>query len=71
MGTTTYFDREVTDAISQERVDIDIGTTGMGGNGPQVYLRVGKGEVLFSHDDAERFCKAVADIARYSGYVTT
>lgn len=68
MATTTYFDEAVLDALTEKAVSIDFGTSSVAGDGPQVYLRVGGGEILFSHENARKFFEASENIARYMGY---
>ena len=70
MGTTMHLERAMKDAGSREErvVDVEMGTSGYAGEGPQLCLNVGAESVLMSHDDAEAFIKAAARIARYFGY---
>jgi hypothetical protein len=70
MGTTTYLERAIKDEGSREErvVDVEMGTSGYAGEGPQLYLNVGAESVLMSHDDAEAFVKAAVSIAHYFGY---
>ncbi len=69
MGTTMYFgDRKITDAASEKGADLEVGTSGFAGNGPQMYLNLNGESVLLSHGDAEAFCQAIANVARYFGY---
>lgn len=71
MGTTMYFGgREITDAASGKGADLEVGTSGFAGNGPQMYMNLNGESVLLSHDDAEAFCQAVANVARYFRYKT-
>lgn len=69
MGTITYFDKAVQDAARERSpVEIDLGTTGYAGNGPQLFLRFEGSSVIFSHEDAKEFCAAASRIADYLGY---
>lgn len=68
MGTTAYFDQDVRDSADEKVHSLEIGTTGYGGNGPQVYLNLDSSSVLLSHDDAKKFFAAVERIAGYFGY---
>ena len=68
MTTTTYFEKTVKDASTDKDVHVDVGTTNFVGEGPQMYLQVGDGYVILSHEDAKVFCEGVAATARYLGY---
>ena len=68
MGTTTYFEDDVKDASKDEVLHLDIGTTGFAGNGPQLYIKLGKESIILSHEDAKRLCDGIEGIARNLGY---
>ncbi|MBO9122514.1 MULTISPECIES: hypothetical protein [unclassified Rhizobium] len=68
MGTICYFEENVKDDADGEVHQLEIGTSGYGGNGPQLYLNLNGESVLLSHADAKKFCEAVDGIAGYFGY---
>lgn len=68
MGTNTYFDEAVTDAATDREFHFEVGTSGFAGEGPQMYLTLGDVHVILSHEDAKKFCKAVADVGFYFQY---
>lgn len=69
MGTTTYFEKTVTDfADKKNKVDVELGTTNYGGEGPQMYVNFGNQSLLLSHRDAKAFAQAVDKVASYLGY---
>jgi hypothetical protein len=69
MGTTAYFDKDVTDAATDKPLRLEVGTSGFAGNGPQLYLNLGESSVLLSHEDAKAFCEAVTKVEGYFGYL--
>ncbi|MBZ9794808.1 hypothetical protein [Mesorhizobium sp. ES1-4] len=68
MGTTAYFDENVTDVVTNERISIEAGTTSFVGPGPQLYLNFDGKSVIFSHKEAQAFCAALSRIAGYFNY---
>lgn len=68
MGTTAYFEEAVSDAATDQTRQVECGTTGLAGDGPQMYLKVDGRDVLFSHDTARKYCASVANVARHLGY---
>jgi hypothetical protein len=70
MGTTSYFERTVADAAGQGSLEVECGTTGYVGNGPQLFLKIGRESIILSHEDAEALCSAFARIAGYFRYAT-
>ncbi len=69
MGTTTYFEKTVTDFVEKKnKVDVELGTTNYGGEGPQMYVNFGEQSLLLSHKDAKEFTDAVEKVASYLGY---
>lgn len=68
MGTTTYFENDVKDAANGEFLHLDVGTSGYAGNGPQMYITLGKESILLSHKDAKKLCDGIEGISNYLGY---
>lgn len=69
MGTTMYFEKSISDFVDKKNiVDVEMGTSGFGGEGPQMYIHFGESSLLLSHDDAKEFYEAVERIASYLGY---
>lgn len=68
MGTTCYFEENVKDEADGEVRELEVGTSGYAGNGPQFYLKFDGASVLLSHEDAKKFYQAVDGIAGYLGY---
>lgn len=70
MATTCYFAEDLSDSASEKTVSVEFGTTNFAGDGPQFYLNFGNEGLILSHDDAAKFCRRVAEVARYLGYQT-
>lgn len=69
MGTIMHFgNRKVVDNFSGKEVDLELGTSGAMGNGPQLYLNLNGQSICLSHEDAKVFCEAVDGVAKYLGY---
>ncbi|KKX29340.1 hypothetical protein [Rhizobium sp. LC145] len=64
-----YLEKPIADALDRKKsVLVEIGTTSVGGEGPQMYINFGDHSLLLSHDDAKEFSDAVDRIASYLGY---
>lgn len=68
MATNAYFEEIVTDAAAKQHLHVEVGTTNFAGSGPQMYLRVGEGYVILSHEDAKALCEAVGNVESYFRY---
>lgn len=68
MTTTTYFEKNVKDAATDEEIHVDVGKTNYAGEGPQMYVRLGDSYVILSHEDAKELCEAVDKLGFYFGY---
>lgn len=68
MTSNAYFEREVIDSETNMSAYVEIGTTGFGGVGPQMYLSVGSLSILLSHADARALCEAVEKVRGYLGF---
>ncbi|BCH27960.1 hypothetical protein MesoLjLb_77450 [Mesorhizobium sp. L-8-3] len=68
MGTIAYIDEEFRDVVGSGTVNIEVGTTGYAGEGPQMYVKVDDRSVILSHKDAAKLCEAFAGVATYLGY---
>jgi hypothetical protein len=49
-------------------LSVEIGTSGMLGNGPQLYINFGRESLILDHQTAASLCEAFAQISSYFGY---
>jgi hypothetical protein len=68
MGTISYFEGDVKDADKGTTLSVEIGTSGMLGNGPQLYINFGRESLILDHQTAASLCEAFAQISSYFGY---
>lgn len=70
MATTTYFEKDVIDSADNGSMHVDVGTSSFAGNGRQLYINIDGKHLIMPDEDAELFCKAVAEIAVYMRFNT-
>ncbi|MBP9233293.1 MAG: hypothetical protein KBF30_01390 [Hyphomonadaceae bacterium] len=69
MGTNMYFGgKPVNDCLSDKMMDLELGTSGAAGEGPQMYLALNGERVLLTERAAREFCQAASNVARYFAF---
>lgn len=68
MGTIFYYEEQVKSDWEDKTVRVEAGTSSSAGNGPQMFIKLGDDELLFSHKDAIEFFQAIVKIGNYFGY---